>query len=177
MKLFSCFLLRTHIALPSHSLYLCTVSIILMHATSLRWICSLPANLMRRTGRPAIISALTSTDSTLFSLFLQSLPFLSFLLLLSFHHRTSCSKYSRELQDQMICTSSHINMQGEKKLRRHSLTQPSVGESATAHFRSTISLRTSTLQLAHTCNCKCLCVIYGCSQPRELWFIDFNHVK
>ena len=21
-----------------------------------------------------------------------------------------------------------------------------------------------------------LCVIYGCSQPRELWFIDFNHV-
>ena len=20
------------------------------------------------------------------------------------------------------------------------------------------------------------CVIYGCSQPRELWFIDFNHV-
>jgi hypothetical protein len=44
-------------------------------------------------------------------------------------HRTSCSKYSRELQDQMICTSSHINMQGEKKLRRHSLTQPSVGHS------------------------------------------------
>ena len=21
------------------------------------------------------------------------------------------------------------------------------------------------------------CVIYGCSQPRELWFIDFNHVR